>query len=391
MNNFVFCSPTEFVFGRDTEKQVGDLVVRYGATNVMVVYGGGSAVKSGLLARVIEALEAKSVSYVELGGVQPNPLDTKVYEGVELARRRHVDFLLAVGGGSVIDTAKAIALGVLYNGDFWDFYAGTQKAKRALPVGVILTIAAAGSEASGNSVITKAEGKIKISLRTDYVLRPKFSIMNPELTYTLSSFQTAAGIVDMMTHIYERYFTNTTECEVTDRMCEGLLKAIINEAPIVIKYPRNYDARANLMWAGTMAHSGICGVGREEDWASHHIEHEVSAMYDVTHGAGLAVIAPARLQYLIPYNADRIAQFARRVWRVHVSDDTRQMAQEGVDAMRRFYHKLGMPLTFKELGIEHPDIDKLVDNLHRNKGEEIGSFNKILTREDTRKILEMCQ
>ena len=391
MNNFVFCSPTEFVFGRDTEKQVGDLVVRYGATNVMVVYGGGSAVKSGLLARVIEALEAKSVSYVELGGVQPNPLDTKVYEGVELARRRHVDFLLAVGGGSVIDTAKAIALGVLYNGDFWDFYAGTQKAKRALPVGVILTIAAAGSEASGNSVITKAEGKIKISLRTDYVLRPKFSIMNPELTYTLSSYQTAAGIVDMMTHIYERYFTNTTECEVTDRMCEGLLKAIINEAPIVIKYPRNYDARANLMWAGTMAHSGICGVGREEDWASHHIEHEVSAMYDVTHGAGLAVIAPARLQYLIPYNADRIAQFARRVWRVHVSDDTRQMAQEGVDAMRRFYHKLGMPLTFKELGIEHPDIDKLVDNLHRNKGEEIGSFNKILTREDTRKILEMCQ
>jgi len=391
MNNFVFCSPTEFVFGRDTEKQVGDLVVRYGATNVMVVYGGGSAVKSGLLARVIEALEAKSVSYVELGGVQPNPLDTKVYEGVELARRRHVDFLLAVGGGSVIDTAKAIALGVLYNGDFWDFYAGTQKAKLALPVGVILTIAAAGSEASGNSVITKAEGKIKISLRTDYVLRPKFSIMNPELTYTLSSYQTAAGIVDMMTHIYERYFTNTTECEVTDRMCEGLLKAIINEAPIVIKYPRNYDARANLMWAGTMAHSGICGVGREEDWASHHIEHEVSAMYDVTHGAGLAVIAPARLQYLIPYNADRIAQFARRVWRVHVSDDTRQMAQEGVDAMRRFYHKLGMPLTFKELGIEHPDIDKLVDNLHRNKGEEIGSFNKILTREDTRKILEMCQ
>ncbi len=391
MNNFVFCSPTEFVFGRDTEKQVGDLVVRYGATNVMVVYGGGSAVKSGLLARVIEALEAKSVSYVELGGVQPNPLDTKVYEGVELARRRHVDFLLAVGGGSVIDTAKAIALGVLYNGDFWDFYAGTQKAKLALPVGVILTIAAAGSEASGNSVITKAEGKIKISLRTDYVLRPKFSIMNPELTYTLSSYQTAAGIVDMMTHIYERYFTNTIECEVTDRMCEGLLKAIINEAPIVIKYPRNYDARANLMWAGTMAHSGICGVGREEDWASHHIEHEVSAMYGVTHGAGLAVIAPARLQYLIPYKADRIAQFARRVWHAHVSDDTRQMAQEGVDSMRRFYHKLGMPLTFKELGIEHPDIDKLVDNLHRNKGEEIGSFNKILTREDTRKILEMCQ
>lgn len=391
MNNFVFCSPTEFVFGRDTEKQVGDLVVRYGATNVMVVYGGGSAVKSGLLSRVTEALEARSVSYVELGGVQPNPLDTKVYEGIELARRRHIDFLLAVGGGSVIDTAKAIALGVLYNGDFWDFYAGTQKAEHALPVGVILTIAAAGSEASGNSVITKAEGKIKISLRTDYVLRPKFSIMNPELTYTLSSYQTAAGIVDMMTHIYERYFTNTTECEVTDRMCEGLLKAIINEAPIVIKYPRNYDARANLMWAGTMAHSGICGVGREEDWASHHIEHEVSAMYGVTHGAGLAVIAPARLQYLISYKADRIAQFARRVWHAHVSDDTCQMAQDGIDAMRRFYHKLGMPLTFKELGIEHPDIDKLVDNLHRNKGEEIGSFNKILTREDTRKILEMCQ
>ena len=389
MDNFVFCSPTEFVFGRDTEKQVGELVVRYGATKVMIVFGGGSAVRSGLVGRVTDSLELKQVPYVTLSGVQPNPLDTKVYEGIDLARKEKVDFMLAIGGGSVIDTAKAIALGVPYDGDFWDFYCGKQTPQKALPVGDVLTIAAAGSEASGNTVITKSDGMVKLSLKTMFVLRPKFSIMNPELTYTLPSYQTAAGIVDMMTHVYERYFTNTTECEVTDRECEGLLKSIIKEAPIVMKYPRNYEARANLMWAGSMAHGGICGVGREEDWSSHHMEHEISALYGVTHGVGLSVVGPARLEYLVDYKAEKLAQFARRVWRVRISQDYREMARGGIECMRRFYRELGMPLTFKDLGIENPDIDTLVDNLHKNKGEVIGEF-KSLTREDTRKIFELC-
>lgn len=389
MNNFVFYSPTEFVFGRDTEKQVGELVARYGATRVMIVYGGGSAVQSGLIGRVTDALDSKHIFYVQLNGVQPNPLDTKVYEGIELARKKNIDFLLAVGGGSVIDTAKTIALGVDYQGDFWDFYTGKKKAEKALPVGTILTIAAAGSEGSGNSVITKKEGSVKLSLKTMYVLRPKFSIMNPELTYTLPAYQTAAGIVDMMTHIYERYFTNTTECEVTDRFCEGLLKAIIKEAPIVMKYPRNYEARANLMWAGTTAHNGICGVGREEDWSSHQMEHELSALYGVTHGAGLAVIAPARLEYLIDFKSEKLAQFARRVWRVRPSTDLRAMAIEGIRNMREFYKSMGMPLTMKDMGIEHPDINMLVNNLHQHMGEEIGVF-KILNRQDTKKIYTAC-
>lgn len=261
MNNFVFYSPTEFVFGKNTEVQVGALARKYGAQKVMIVYGGGSVVRSGLLDRVKQSLQEAGVAYCEMGGVQPNPTDGKVYEGIQLCRREQVDMMLPVGGGSVIDTAKAIAAGALYDGDFWDFFIGRAKVEKALKVAVVLTIPAAGSEGSGNTVITKTETLQKLGLCAPEHLRPVFSIMNPELTYTLPAYQTACGIADMMAHIMERYFTNTPDVEISDRLCEGTLTAIIKEAYRVKQQPDNYAARANIMWCGTVAHNGTCGEG----------------------------------------------------------------------------------------------------------------------------------
>lgn len=387
MNNFVFYSPTEFVFGKDTESRVAEMTAKYHGTKVLIVYGGGSVVRSGLLDRIRKTLDEAHISHIELGGIQPNPTDLKVYEGIELGRREKVDFLLPVGGGSVIDTAKAIACGIPYEGDFWDFFIGKAVPRQALRLGVVLTIPAAGSEGSGNSVITKTDGLKKLSLRTPEVLRPAFAIMNPELTFTLPPWQTACGITDMMAHIMERYFTNTEETEVTDRLCEGTLKAIIEEARKVMKEPRDYGARANIMWAGTIAHNGICGVGCEEDWASHFMEHEVSAVYGVTHGAGLAVIFPVWLTYMAGHHARKAAQLANRVWNVPESDNRKAMALEGIEKMKEFLHEIGMPVTFKELGIEHPDIDLLVRKLHENKGELVGNYVR-LDRQATREIYE---
>ena len=289
----------------------------------------------------------------------------------------------------MIDTAKAIAAGVPYNGDFWDFYIGKAQVTQALKVGVVLTIPAAGSEGSGNTVITKLDGLQKLSLRVPEHLRPVFSIMNPELTFTLPSYQTACGVADMMAHIMERYFTNTQEVEVADRMCEGVLKAIITEAPKAINHPTDYGARANLMWAGMVAHNGTCGVGCEEDWASHFLEHEISALYNVTHGAGLAVIFPAWMTWMAEHHVDKIAQYAIRVWDVPVSDDKKAVAMEGIRRLRDFFHSLGLPLKFSELGVEQPDIDRLTESLHRNKGERVGNYVK-LTRQDSREIFQLA-
>lgn len=377
MNNFVFYSPTEFVFGKDTERQVGVLARKHGARKVMIVYGGGSVVRSGLLDRVKQALTEAGIAYCEMGGVQPNPIDTKVYEGIEICRREGADMLLPVGGGSVIDTAKAIAAGVPYEGDFWDFYIGKAKVTRALKVAVVLTIPAAGSEGSGNTVITKVEGLQKLSLRVPELLRPVFSIMNPELTYTLPAFQTACGIADMMVHIMERYFTNTTDVEISDRLCEGALTAIIKEAYRVKQDPFNYEARANIMWCGTIAHNGTCGVGCEEDWASHFLEHEVSALYDVTHGAGLAVIVPAWMTFMAEHHPGKVAQFANRVFGVPETEDLEEMALAGVARLKHFFRYMGLPVSFKELGIEHPDIPLLVKKLHENKGALVGNYVKL--------------
>ena len=389
MNNFVFYSPTEFVFGKATEMQVGALARKHGARKVMIVYGGGSVVRSGLLDRVKQSLQEAGIEYCLMSGVQPNPVDTKVYEGIEFCRREQADMLLPVGGGSVIDTAKAIAAGVLYEGDFWDFYIGKAKVTKALKVAVVLTIPAAGSEGSGNTVITKLDGLQKLSLRVPEVLRPVFSIMNPELTYTLPPFQTACGVADMMAHIMERYFTNTQEVEIGDRLCEGTLMAIINEAPKVMRNPEDYGARANLMWAGMIAHNGTCGVGCEEDWASHFLEHEISAIYGVTHGAGLSVIFPAWMTWMVEHNVGKIAQYAVRVWDVPESEDKKAVALEGIGKLKTFFSSLGLPVTFKELGIENPDIDRLADSLHRNKGELVGNYVK-LTKQDSKEIYHLA-
>ena len=388
MNDFNYYTPTRYVFGRGVEAQTGELTRWMGVNRVLLVYGGGSVVRSGLLDRVKSSLDAVNIAYVELGGIQPNPTDDRVYEGIDICRSENIDGIVAVGGGSAIDTAKAIACGVPYEGDFWDFYAGKKIVEEALPVGVVLTIPAAGSEGSGNSVITKLDGLHKISLRTESALRPKFAVMNPELTYTLPPYQTASGIADMMAHIFERYFTNTPETEVTDRVAEGVLKAIITEAPRVMAEPENYDARANIMWCGTLAHNGICGTGRQEDWVSHFMEHELSAVYGVTHGAGLAVMTPAWMTFMATHNPSKGAQFARRVMDV-VNDDDTQAALEGIARLRAFYASLGLPITLAQLGIENPDFDLLVHKLHENKGEVIGGYYR-LTAIETRQIYELA-
>lgn len=376
MNNFSFCSPTRYVFGRGVEEQTGQLTAGLGCRKVMVVYGGGSARRSGLLDRVEASLRDSGVEFVELGGICPNPTDDRVYEGIELARGEKVDGMLAVGGGSVIDTAKAIAAGVLYDGDFWDFYCGKAVPQAALPIGVVLTIPAAGSEGSGNTVITKRDGMVKISIRTDFVLRPKFAVMNPVLTFTLPPYQTASGVADMMAHIMERYFSNTEGVETTDRVSEGVLKAIITEAPKVMADPCDYDARANIMWAGTLAHNGICGCGREEDWSSHGLEHEISALYGVTHGAGLAVVFPAWMTYMAGVRPAKVAQFGRRVFGVTAHDD-KTAALEAVDCLKAFFASIGLPLTFGQLGVENPDIPELAKRFHAHKGNPAGFYYPI--------------
>lgn len=388
MNDFNYYTPTRYVFGRGVESQTGDLTRWMGVNRVLLVYGMGSVVRSGLLDRVKTSLDAVGIEYLELGGVLPNPTDDRVYEGIDICRSENLDGIVAVGGGSAIDTAKAIACGVPYEGDFWDFYAGKKIVEEALPVGVVLTIPAAGSEGSGNSVITKLDGLHKISLRTESALRPKFAVMNPELTFTLPPYQTASGIADMMAHIFERYFTNTPETEVTDRVAEGVLKAIITEAPRVMADPENYDARANIMWCGTLAHNGICGTGRQEDWVSHFMEHELSAVYGVTHGAGLAVMTPAWMTFMATHNPSKGAQFARRVLDV-VNDDDTQAALEGIARLRVFYASLGLPITLAQLGVENPDFDLLVHKLHENKGEVIGGYYR-LTAKETRQIYELA-
>ncbi len=389
MDNFTYYSPTLFEFGRGAEEKVGMMTYLTGATKVMIVYGRNYAKKNGLISRISNSLNTLGIEHVELGGVQPNPTDELVYEGIKLARAKKIDGLLAVGGGSVIDTAKAIAAGVPYKGDFWDFFSGKAQVEEALPVGVILTIPGSGSEGSGNCVITKTDGAVKLSLRTDSILKPRFAIMNPEMTSSLSAKQTAIGVVDMMVHIMERYFSITTRVEVTDRLAEGLLMALMTEAPKALADPSDYQARANIEWAGTLAHNGLVGCGRREDWVSHFMEHEISALYpDVAHGAGLAVVVPAWMSFMAHHKPSKVAQLGRRIFGVDVRDD-RSAAIETVASLRAYFTAvLRMPATFKALGIENPDIDTLVAKLHENKGETIGGYYK-LTAADTRQIYEL--
>lgn len=389
MENFVFCSPTEFIFGREQENQTGSYVRKYGGTNVLIVYGGGSAEHSGLLGRIRTSLNAESLTWHELGGVQPNPIDTKVYEGIGICREQQIDFILAVGGGSVIDTAKAIAAGVPYEGDFWDFYSRKAQIGSALPVGTVLTIAAAGSEGSGDSVITKTDGMFKRGAGSP-LLRPKFSVMNPALTQTLPAYQTACGATDIMAHVFERYFTNTPEVEVTDRLCEAVLLTMLKETPRAVAQPDNYDARANIMWAGMVAHNNIVGVGRQQDWNSHGLEHELSALYHVAHGAGLAVIMPAWMEYVLPHNPMRFAQMAVRVFGCQMNfADPAETAKEGIRAFRRFLHRIGMPVNFSELGASENDIPLLVSKLGIPDGQKRAGFME-LSAEDAANIYRIA-
>ncbi|MBP1536767.1 MAG: iron-containing alcohol dehydrogenase [Ruminococcus sp.] len=387
MNNFNFYSPTEFVFGKGRENDAGKYVKKYGGKKVLIHFGGQSAQKSGLLDRVKASLENEGIPYKELGGVKPNPRDSLVYKGIELCRNEDIDFILAVGGGSVIDSAKAIAMGVVYDGDFWDFYSGKQPEK-ALPVATVLTIAAAGSEGSGDSVVTKEDGMLKRATGSD-LLRPRFSIMDPELTQTLPAYQTACGATDIMAHVFERYFTNTTEVEITDRLCEAVLLTMVKETPRVIADPNNYEARANIMWAGTVAHTNIVGVGREQDWNSHGIEHELSALYDCAHGAGLAVIMPAWMEFVYKHNVMRFCQMATRVFGCRMDfENPESTALAGIKAFRSFLHSIGMPINFDELGAKREDIPALVEKFGLGDGKTGGFVH--LSSEDVAKIYNIA-
>ena len=371
MNDFNFYSPTEFVFGKGRAAEAGCFVKKYGGTKVLIHYGGSSAVKSGLIDTVKKSLDEAGLPHFELGGVRPNPRDTLVYEGIDLCRKEGIDFILAVGGGSVIDSAEAIAIGVPYGGDFWDMYSGTP-IKAALPVATVLTIAAAGSEGSGDSVITKEEGMLKRGTGSD-LMRPRFSIMDPSLTQTLPPYQTACGATDIMAHVFERYFTNTREVEITDRLCEAVLMTMVKETPRVIADPDNYDARANIMWAGMVAHNNIVGVGREQDWNSHGLEHELSGLYDCAHGAGLAVIMPAWMEFVYKHDVMRFAQMATRVFGVKMDfADPEATALEGIKRFRQFLHSIGMPINFEELGAKGEDIPLLVEKFGIGDGETGG-------------------
>ena len=390
MENFNFYSPTEFVFGKDRENECGEYVRKYGGSKVLIHYGGGSVVRSGLLDRVKTSLDKEGIPYVELGGVKPNPRSGLVYEGIELCRKENVDFLLAVGGGSTIDSSKAIAAGTIYDGDFWDFYSGKKYIEKALPVGTVLTIAAAGSEGSSSTVITKEEGMLKRGTNSDAV-RPKFSILNPALTQTLPPYQTASGITDIMAHLYERYLTNSKEVEVTDRLIEALLLTMIHEGPRVIEDPNNYDVRANIMWAGMMAHNNSCGVGRSQDWSSHALEHELSALYDCAHGAGLAVTMPAMFTYVMNHDVLRFAQVAVRVWGCQMDFAHPEVtAKEGIDKLRSFLISIGMPEDLESLGAREEDIPTLVKMLCRSEGRN-GKIHGFVTldEEDCTKIYKM--
>ncbi len=386
MLNFNFYSPTRIVFGRDAEATLTTEASLLGS-KILIHYGGGSIKKSGLYDRVLSSLNEAGISYVELGGVKPNPALSLVREGIKLCREEGVTGILAVGGGSVIDSAKGIAVGVPYDGDVWDFYTG-KDIDAALPLGTILTIPAAGSEVSNGSVVTDEDTQSKFYCGSD-LLKPAFALLNPELTYTLPAYQTAAGMVDMISHVMERYFTNTSSVDLTDRIGESIIRSVIAAAPKVLSNPEDYDARAQIMWAGTMAHNDMAGVGREQDWSSHDIEHELSAQYGVTHGAGLAVIFPAWMKYVYKANIQRFIQYAVRVWDVdYVAGEEEAAVLEAIAKQEAFYRSIGMPTTLKELGITDNRYEKMAGKTLRHGS--LGFFRK-LSKEDVVAIYTLAE
>ncbi len=393
MLNFEYYTPTKVVFGKNAEAQVGRLVKEQNCKKVLVHYGSGSAKKSGLLDRIFDSLRAEGIDFVSLGGVVPNPRLSKVYEGIDLCKKENVDFILAVGGGSVIDSAKAIGYGLANDCDVWDLYSQKATPKGAAPVGAVLTIAAAGSEMSNSSVITNEEGWLKRSCNTDYI-RCKFAVMNPELTYTLPKYQTASGCTDILMHTMERFFSLEKHTELTDRLCEGLLRTVMRNAKILMTDPQNYDARAEIMWAGSLSHNGLTGCGTGGgDWAPHQLEHELGGMFDVAHGAGLAAVWGSWARYVYRTDVARFAQFAVNV--MGVTNDFRDpeaVALAGIEAMENFYREIEMPTSIHEMGIDVTD-DQIKELAYKCSFEDtrtIGHF-QVLDRSDMEKIYTMAR
>jgi alcohol dehydrogenase len=392
MKNFNYYTPTKVVFGKDTEQQVGNLVKAQGSKKVLIHYGGQSAEKSGLLARICASLEAASIDYVTLGGVVPNPRLSKVYEGISLCKKEEVDFILAVGGGSAIDSAKAIAYGLAYDGDVWDFYDRKATAKACYPLGAVLTLSAAGSEMSDSSVITNEEGWLKRGYSSD-LSRCKFAIMNPELTYTLPAYQTACGATDIMMHTMERYFTLEKDTALTDVLCEGLIKTVMDSAKTALKNPTDYNARAQIMWAGSLSHNGLTGCGTVGDWASHQLEHELGGMFDVAHGAGLAAVWGSWARYVYKEDISRFVQFA-----VNVMGCTNDFAHPektaiaGIEAMEDFYRSIGMPTSVSEMDIDMTEaqIKEMALKCSFQNARTVGNF-KVLKTEDMEAIYRMAK
>lgn len=392
MVNFQYYAPTKVVFGKDTELQTGALAKEFGANKVLVHYGGNSAVKSGLLERVCNSLKGANLPYVTLGGVVPNPRLSLVYKGIDLVKKEGVDFLLAVGGGSVIDSCKAIGYGVYNDCDPWLFYSKQAQAKGCLPVAAVLTIAAAGSEMSHSSVITNEDGWLKRGYSTDYA-RCKFAVMNPELTYTLPSYQTASGCVDIMMHTMERYFSHEPHTELTDRFCESLIRTVMHNAQILMEHPTDYHARAEVMWASSLSHNGLTGCGTVGDWASHQIEHELGGMFDVAHGAGLSAIWGSWARYVYQENIAKFVQFATHIMDIPDTYGTLQeIALAGICAMEDFYRSIHMPTSLSKLGIHPTDaqIEELSEKCVFFGKRTVGTF-KVLKAEDIQKIYQAAR
>lgn len=391
MFNFTYYTPTQVVFGRGAEEHTGALVKAQGCKKALLHYGGGSVVRSGLLGRIKASLDQAGVAYTELGGVVPNPRLSLVYRGIELCRKEGVDFILAVGGGSVIDSSKAIAYGLAEDADVWELYDRVRTAKACLPVGVVLTIAAAGSEMSNSSVITKDEGGIKRGYNDD-ICRPRFAVMNPELTTTLPAYQTASGCADILMHTMERYFTPNGTMDLTDALAEGLMRTVMKNAVILRDAPQSYDARAEIMWAGSLSHNGLTGCGSDGgDWTCHGLEHEMGGMFDVTHGAGLAAVWGSWARYVYRDCLDRFVKFAVNVMGVEDSGAPEEVALKGIEAMEDFYRSIAMPTCFSELGIAptREQLEKMARMMHIACGGKKGTA-KVLREADFLKIYEMA-
>lgn len=387
MHNFEYYTPTRVVFGKGAENETGRLVREQDCKKVLLHYGGNSAKKSGLLDRVCRSLDEEGIDYVSLGGVVPNPHLSLVREGIEICKKEGVDFILAVGGGSVIDSSKAIGYGAADEGDVWDFYSGKRIPQACLPIGTILTIAAAGSEMSNSSVITNEEGWLKRGCNNDKC-RCKFAVMNPELTYTLPDYQTQCGCVDILMHTMERYLNQGENMEMTDGISEALMRTVIKNAGILKEDPENYEARAEVMWAGSLSHNGLTGCGTDGgDWASHQLEHELGGMFDVAHGAGLAAVWGSWARYVYKDSLDRFVKFAENVMQVLHTDDKEQTALAGIEAMEKFYCSVDMPTSIKKLGIEVTDeqIEELAEKCTFFGRRTIGGV-RALGKEDIMKI-----